>query len=454
MQYIHAKQALTSKGWQTDLEIAIDPNGRIEEIGPQIHPPTHNAECVLAAPTNLHSHAFQRAMSGLTERRGPDPNDSFWTWRTLMYRFLDQLTPDHVEAIASLVFMEMLEAGYGSVVEFHYLHHDVSGQTYGNLAEMSERIIAAATNTGIGLTLLPVLYQYGGCDKRPLVGGQQRFGNDPDQFARLHERARLAIRQGPADYNIGVAPHSMRAVDEEGLTAALGLSDGPIHMHLAEQIAEVEEVYAHHGARPVEWLLDNQEVNKDWCLIHCTQMNHDETRNLAKSGAVAGLCPITESNLGDGIFNGTEFFAADGLIGFGSDSNVQISLFSELRVLEYSQRLRDRSRAALATQDRSTGRILFDQSTRGGAQAAGRKCGAIKASMNADLIGIETSNHWLMDRSGDVLIDSLIFGGHGQSCITDVWSAGRHVVIDGEHIARRPISARYVEVMKDIGDLI
>ncbi len=451
---IHAKQALTENGWQSDVQISVSDDGRITAVGPQTSQASHTLDLVLPAPTNLHSHAFQRAMSGLTEGRGPDPKDSFWTWRKLMYRFLDQLTPDQVEAIASLVFMEMLEAGYGSVVEFHYLHHDVGGQTYENLAEMSERIVAAADQTGIGLTLLPVLYQFGGCDRRPLAGGQKRFSNDPEQYLRLHEAASAAVGQGPDDFNIGVAPHSLRAVDTDGMASVIGLGDGPIHMHLAEQVAEVEEVLHHRGARPTEWLLDNYDVNKDWCLIHCTQMNSDETRNLAKTGAVAGLCPITESNLGDGIFNGTDFLSSGGTVGFGSDSNVHISLFDELRVLEYSQRLRDRSRAALATREKSTGRVLFEQATLGGRQAAGRECGVVRAGAFADLIGINTLNHRLMGRRKDVALDTMIFGGHGQTSITDVWSAGRHVVRNSKHTVREKITNSYVEALEALqGDL-
>lgn len=454
MQYIHAKQALTSSGWQQDIQIEVTPGGRINAIGPQVTAPTERVALLLNAPVNLHSHTFQRAMAGLTETRGPDPKDSFWTWRKLMYRFLDQLTPDHVEAIAALVFMEMLEAGYGGVAEFHYLHHDVGGQPYGNLPEMSERIIAAARTTGIGLTLLPVLYQFGGCDARPLAGGQRRFGNQPDLFSRLHEGAKSALAAGYSDYAIGVAPHSLRAVDRTGLEAVQMLGDGPVHMHLAEQIAEVDEVTAHYGARPVQWLLDTQPVDARWCLIHCTQMTSNETRKLAQTGAVAGLCPITESNLGDGIFNGAEYLGAGGTLGFGSDSNVHISLFEELRVLEYSQRLRDHSRAALATRDKSTGRVLFEQASKGGAQAAARRAGAIDVGMRADLIGISTDNQWLCGRSGDAALDSLIFGGHGQDCITDVWSAGRHVVKEGRHFARDQIIRGFTDVIAELGQSI
>ena len=450
MEKITAKQALTPEGWHNNVEIGIE-GGRISYLRAAPAGARPQLSLLLPAPVNLHSHAFQRAMSGLTEARGPDKRDSFWTWRDLMYRFLGRLTPDQVQAIATHVFMEMLEAGYGSVAEFHYLHHDQNGQPFDNISEMSDRIAAAAQVSGIGLTLLPVLYQHGGCDGRPLAGGQLRFGNDPDRFQRLHDSAARTLAAGPEDFSIGVAPHSLRAVDSAGLACALKLcGDGPVHMHLAEQTAEVEEIRVHTGARPVDWLLHNHDVDARWCLIHCTQMTDRETRALAASGAVAGLCPITESNLGDGIFNGTTYLEAHGRIGVGSDSNVHIALFEELRTLEYSQRLRDRSRAALALPDRSTGRHLFEATALGGAQAGGRECGTLAPGQRADIIGLDLDNERGLGRQGDRALDTLIFGGQGQSCIHEVWSAGRHVVKAGRHIARERITRDFIKVMKEL----
>lgn len=449
MQIITASQALMPEGWQSDVQIRITTDGRIAEVGPITTRAAHHLDMLLPAPLNLHSHAFQRAIAGLTEARGPDPADTFWTWRRQMYRFLDRLDADQVEAITAMVFMEMLEAGYGAVAEFHYLHHATQGQPHDDPAEMSARIIAAAQATGIGLTLLPVLYQWGGCDRRVLAGGQRRFGTDPDSFARLHAGAARHLRDhGHADDRLGVAPHSLRAVDAEGLNAALALAGGgPVHMHLAEQVAEVEEVMAHHGARPVTWLLDSHELGPRWCLIHCTQMTPEETTRLAATGAVAGLCPITESNLGDGIFDGVRYLGANGRAGIGSDSNVHIALFDELRTLEYSQRLRDRSRAALATPTAPTGRRLVNMALAGGAQAGGRNAGRIEAGAWADLVALDTDNAWLCDRRGDAALDTAIFGGHGHACITDVWSAGRHVVQEGRHINRDAIRARFRAAM-------
>jgi len=262
MGRIWAERALLAAGWQSDVAVVVE-GGRITKLhtGAALTPGDTRVGALLPAPTNLHSHAFQRAMAGLTERRGPDPRDSFWTWRQLMFRFLDQLTPDDVQAIAAFVQMQMLEAGYSAVAEFHYLHHAPGGQPYAHLPEMSDRITAAAADSGIGLTLLPVLYQYGGCDKRPLGAGQIRFGNDPDRFAALLDAAQTALATLPDDAHIGVAPHSLRAVSPEGLAACLTLRpDAPLHMHLAEQLAEVDEMLSHHGARPAEsgggWVSD------------------------------------------------------------------------------------------------------------------------------------------------------------------------------------------------------
>jgi len=244
-----------------------------------------------------------------------------------MYRFLDSLMPDHVGTIAEFVFMEMLEAGFAAVAEFHYLHHDAKGKQYNDLSEMAAQITHAATNSGIGLTLLPVLYIQGGCDGRHLMGGQRRFGCDLDLFEKLFTQTAAGIANAPSDFGVGVAPHSLRAVPPHALSRVQNMCPrGPIHMHLAEQINEVEEVLAYLNARPAEWLMDNACIDERWCLIHCTQITDQETTQLAQTGAVAGLCPITESNLGDGIFNGRKFFHAGGKFGIGSDSNIHITL--------------------------------------------------------------------------------------------------------------------------------
>lgn len=444
-----AETALLPDGWAQNVRINIA-DGRITDVAVNAPPQgAHRLHCLLPAPVNLHSHAFQRAMAGMTERRGPVP-DSFWTWRTLMYRFLDHLTPDDVQAIAAFQQMEMLEAGYAGVAEFHYLHHRPGGAPYADLAEMSGRIVAAAGETGIGLTLLPVFYEQGGCDGRALTAGQLRFGNDPDRFAKVWQGA-VAYATG-ADMVVGVAPHSLRAVSVQGLEAATSLApQAPLHLHIAEQVAEVAEVLAHRGARPVEWLLGNAPVDARWCLVHATQMQPAETLALAATGAVAGLCPITEANLGDGIFDGLRWLGAGGRFGVGSDSNVQISLTGELRMLEYSQRLANKGRAMFATADKSTGRVLFEGAVQGGAQAGGRQSGGrqsggIRVGDWADLLALDMSAVDLEGRQGDDILDALIFAGDDRM-VRDVWSAGRHRVTEGRHVARDAIEAGYRRVM-------
>lgn len=453
MQTIWARRALVMNSWAESVRIDLNENGRIAAVtaGSDRPADAKRVQTLLPAPANLHSHAFQRAMAGLSERRGRDPQDSFWTWRQLMYRFLDRLTPDDIQAIAAFVQMEMLEAGYATNVEFHYLHHAPDGRPYADLAEMAGRIVAAAAQTGIGLTLLPVLYSYGGLDRRALVAGQDRFGNDPERFARLVDGARAHVAGLGADSGLGIAPHSLRAVDAAGLQAAISLAGtAPIHIHLAEQAAEVDEVMAATGRRPVEWLLENAPVDARWCLIHATQMQPAETEALAATGAVAGLCPITESSLGDGIFDGVRWRAAGGAFGIGSDSNIRISLSEELRTLEYSQRLRDHTRAALADTDRSTGRVLFQGTVEGGAQAAGRASGAIAEGLWADLLALDDLGPDGQGKAGDTLLDTWIFARDDHS-VRDVWSAGRHVVQDGRHIQRDAIMPAYARVMQRLG---
>lgn len=445
MPEIWAAEALTPSGWEREVRVVIDAEGRIERVTPGAAPgDARRVAILLPAPANVHSHAFQRAMAGLTERRGPDPRDTFWTWRKLMYRFLDHLTPEDVEAITALAQVEMLEAGFAASGEFHYLHHQPEGAPYDDIAEMSGAVIRAARTSGIGLCLLPVLYEVGGCDGRALGPGQRRFGNDPERFNLLLTTL-LTTPDGSMtkDSRIGVAPHSLRAVTVEGLREVAGLAanaDMPIHIHVAEQVAEVEEVLAARGARPVEWLLASHEVGPHWCLIHLTQMNEAETRAVAASHAVAGLCPITESSLGDGIFNGVDFLAAGGRFGIGSDSDIRISLAEELRTLEYSQRLKHRGRAMLAEEGRSTGRVLLEGAAHGGAQALRRASGAIAPAMWADLVALDTEHLDLEGREGDALLDTWIFAGDDRM-VADVWSAGRHMVTGRRHVAREGVEA-------------
>jgi formimidoylglutamate deiminase len=440
---IFAKKALLQSGWAKNVRLTIA-QGLITSITSQLTAEADDVrvDVLLPALSNLHSHSFQRAMAGMTEYR-VGGRDSFWTWRELMYRFVDRITPEQMEAIASLVFLEMQEAGYAAVGEFHYVHHQKSGAPYANIAELSNRIFAAATVTGIGLTHLPVLYSYGGAGQTPLTDGQLRFGNDVDQFMDLVARAREGLKHLPADTRIGIAPHSLRATSPADLKAALAQHKaGPIHIHIAEQPKEVQDIQAWLGARPVEWLLDHVDVNANWCLIHATHMTDAETKRLAASGAVAGLCPITEANLGDGPFNGPAYLKAGGAFGVGSDSNVNISLTEELRTLEYSQRLRDIARNVLVAGEGSVGHTLYLGAACGGAQALGRHAGEIEVGRLADLVAIDSTAPALCALKSEQLLDGLVFAAK-DNVVTDVWSAGRHNVRDGQHINRERIRKNY-----------
>lgn len=452
MQTIFASTALLPGGWTNDVTVAVGPDGRIASVrdGGGGAAPTHRVPVLVPAMPNLHSHTFQRAMAGLSETRGPSPEDSFWTWRDVMYRFLDVLSPDEIEAIAAMAFVEMQEGGFGSVAEFHYLHHARGGDRYDDVAELSGRIAAAAAATGIGLTLLPVHYAQGGVDGRPLAGGQLRFGNDLDGFMRLASAARRHLADLPADTGFGLAPHSLRAVppaDLHALSEAAG--DGPIHMHVAEQEKEIEEALTGLGARPVAWLLDTIGIDRRWCLIHATHMTQAETTALAQTGAVAGLCTLTEASLGDGIFAAPAYRGAGGRIGIGTDSNILISAPEELRQLETSQRLRDRRRVVLASRDASNGRTLWDAALAGGAQALGRDCGRIAPGAHADLLGLDPGFGGFSALEGDRILDALVFAGR-PGMITELWSAGRHCVSGGRHVARDMVTHHYAMTLAGI----
>jgi len=443
VETIFARNAWIDGGWAADVRLTLDGavlRGIEPDAAPQ--PGDERHDLVVPGVPNLHSHAFQRAMAGLTEVRGP-ADDSFWSWRTLMYRFALSMTPEQVEAVAAQLYMEMLEAGFSRVGEFHYLHHDRDGRPYADIAEMGARIAAAAGQTGISLTLLPVFYAHAGFGGAAPADGQRRFVNSLDSFSRLMERSR-AIAAGLPGTVVGVAPHSLRAVTPEELIAAAELAgDGPVHIHVAEQVKEVEDCVAWSGARPVEWLLANAPVNRRWCAIHATHMTPAETARLARSGAVAGLCPITEANLGDGIFSLPEFTAAGGHFGVGSDSNVLISVAEELRTLEYSQRLGNRARNVAARPGQSTGSALFAGALAGGSQALG--CEArLEPGQPADLVSLDMSAVPYLDAAQ--ALDAWVFAGALKP--KTVWARGRRVVEDGSHTNREAISARFTAAMR------
>ena len=447
---IFANRALLQTGWVENVRLGIE-FGIIKAVTPNTKAELSDTvvDTLLPALCNLHSHSFQRAMAGMTEFRAAG-RDSFWTWRDLMYRFVNCITPDQIQAIAALVFMEMQESGYAAVGEFHYVHHQSGGVPYDDIAELSNQIFAAATVTGIGLTHLPVLYTYGGAGEATLSEGQLRFGNNVERYLQLHDRVRDGLKHLPQDAHIGMAPHSLRATSPADLKAALAQrKSGPIHIHIAEQPKEVSDIQNWLGARPVEWLLQNFELNGNWCLVHATHMTDDETKDMAKSGAVAGLCPITESNLGDGPFNGPGFLNAGGAFGVGSDCNVNISLTEELRTLEYSQRLRDVARNVMVIGAGSVGATLYLGAARGGAKALGRNCGEIRSGHLADLVAIDSTRPSLCALKPEQLLDGLVFAAK-DSVVSDVWSAGRHVVSDGRHFAHERIVKNYRIAIKEL----
>jgi formimidoylglutamate deiminase len=437
--------ALLPAGWAQSVRVEIA-EGYISRVETGLPPQPNDERHGVALPglANVHSHGFQRGMAGLAEYRGAS-DDDFWSWREVMYRFLDHLNPDDVEAINAMAYVEMLESGFTHVGEFHYLHNDIEGARYANPAEMAERVISAADTTGIGLTLLPVFYAHSDFGGAPPKHGQRRFLSDIDGFARLLEASKGFL---PDDAILGVAPHSLRAVTADELEALLQLHpNGPIHIHAAEQVKEVEASITFSGARPVEWLLDNAGLDARWCLVHATHVTDRETDRLASSGAVAGLCPITEANLGDGIFPAQRYLSADGRIGMGTDSNILIGAADELRALEYSQRLLNRSRNVLANLEKpSVGARLYNAASLGGAQALGIKSG-IAIGKRADIITLNLKHPSLCGRSGDKLLDSWIFAAKSD-CIDAVWRNGRRLVSQGCHIAAEPIKMRYANVIK------
>ena len=443
---IFAKQALTVDGWQDNVCIELN-DGRIVAINSnevEDHA-DQRVGILLPALSNLHSHSFQRAMAGLCEYKNTrSSGDDFWSWRNVMYQFLQQLSPEDIQSIAAQVQMEMLESGFAACAEFHYLHHAANGHHYAQLSELSLRLFAAAQETGIGYTHLPVLYTYGGLDERPLTDSQSRFSCDPDLFEQLFFELKTEIASLPNDTVLGVAPHSLRATNEVGLELCQHLCPGqPIHIHIAEQMNEVMEVKERYGAPPVEWLINHFNVDRNWCLVHATHMTEHESRLLAGSKAVAGLCPITEANLGDGIFNARAFIADGGHFGIGSDSNVRIALSEELRLLEVSQRLRDRQRVILADQTLSSnGRFIYERAALGGAQALGRPSGKIAVGCVADLVALDAQHNNLIGLRQDKILDAWIFASD-DSIVKDVWAAGRHMVKDGQHTQHERISRQF-----------
>jgi formimidoylglutamate deiminase len=445
-----AAHALLPGGWSERVVIDVDDAGVIRSVerGTEACDERLTGPVVPAMP-NVHSHAFQRALAGRTGRPSPDRNDSFWSWREAMYASLERLDPDAFEAIAAQAYVEMLKAGYAAVGEFHYVHHDIAGKPYADPAELAMRIAAAASDTGIALTLLPVFYAHAGFGGLPPMAGQRRFVHDVDAFASLVTTIRARAH---GRYVAGVAPHSLRAVtaDELAQVVALVPADAPVHIHAAEQTREVEECHAATGMRPVEWLVSHAGIDRRWCIVHATHMTDHESDALAASGAVAGLAPTTEADLGDGTFPAPRYFAAGGHFGVGSDSNTAVSPFEELRILEWSQRLHLRRRNVLCDESGlPVGASLWLRAARGGAQALGQPSGAIAPGCRADLVVLDEDDPALAtQRIGDV-VDAAIFGP-ARHPVREVLVAGRFVVRDGRHPKEDVIFQRYRKALAEL----
>jgi len=446
---LFARDALLPAGWARDIVIDISGDGEIRAVDVAFAAPA-DAERVPGALVpgmpNVHSHAFQRALAGLTERGGPSA-DNFWTWRTEMYRFLERIGPDEHQAIATQLYLEMLKAGYTSVAEFHYLHRDPVGRPYGNPAEMAERVRAAAAATGIRLTLLPVFYAHSDFGGAPPLPAQRRFIHDIDSF-----RALLSVLARPRGEKLGIAPHSLRAVTPAELAelvdfARANRDDMPIHIHAAEQRREVDDCMAWSGTRPVQWLLDNAAVDARWCVVHATHMSTEEARNLAATSAVTGLCPTTEADLGDGVFPAIDYFAARGRIGIGGDSHVSVDPFLELRLVEGAQRLTLERRNVLARDGESTGLALYRAALAGGAQAVAQPVGAIAVGRRADLVVLDGDDPALSEQAASNLLDAAIFGP-ARRVVRDVMVDGRWVIGEGHHADEEAILMRYRQTMR------
>jgi formimidoylglutamate deiminase len=446
MQKLFLKTALLPEGWARDVLVTIDTAGRIAGVGAGAVPPGDalrlDGHAVPGMP-NLHGHAHQRAIAGFGERAGAEGADSFWSWRAAMYRALDRMTPEDFEAVAAWGQVEMLKAGFTALGEFHYLHHDLDGSPYADPAEMSLRAVAAARETGIALTMLPVLYAASGFGGLPPTEGQRRFILNADRCLALVARLEAEAAADP-HLVVGIAPHSLRAVPPALLAEVLAARPtGPVHIHIAEQPREVADCLAATGARPVDWLYDHARVDGRWCLVHATHVTVDERRRIAQSGAVAGLCPVTEANLGDGIFPAEAFMAEGGCFGIGTDSHVSIGVAEELRLLEYGQRLVSGRRTVLSGgAGRSTGETLYLAAASGGARALGIEAGRIAPGARADIVVLDAADASMIGRRPDSVLDGWIFAGN-RPLVTDVFAGGRHVVAGGRHLHEDAIARRF-----------
>lgn len=458
MTTIFAPTALLPEGWADNVLIEIDKDGWIVGVDSfKSDISGGDAEIMtgilIPGMSNVHSHAFQRAMAGMAERSG-GKKDNFWGWRDTMYRFLSKIGPDEMEPLAAQLYVEMLKAGYTTVGEFHYVHHQGDGSPYGERSIMSRQIIKAALETGIAITHMPTLYAYGGCGGAPAKIGQKRFLNDVPALMRIIEEIYGEYRTTP-QVSVGFSPHSLRAVSAEMLREGVEafrrlIPDAPVHMHAAEQAGEVEECLAWSGKRPVEWLLENMGIDEKWCLIHCTHMTEAETRALAAAGVTAGLCPTTEANLGDGIFPLLTYFESGGRFAIGSDSHISISVVEELRWMEYIQRLTHRQRTLIQDHDiPSVGGMLYDRALAGGAKAMGRKTGRIETGYRADFVVLDNELPFMEGKLRDHALDAAIFASN-ENPVKHVMAGGRWVVRDKQHKREEQILKNFRDVMRKI----
>jgi formimidoylglutamate deiminase len=426
------QHALLRGKFATNVELHVDDGGKIAQVQPEA--PRSDAESMagIAIPgmINVHSHAFQRGMAGLTEYRTAE-HDSFWTWRELMYHFLRWLTPDDCYVLARQLYLEMLLAGYTSVGEFHYLHNDPEGRPYESRSAMADALIAAARDVGIRMCLLPTLYQRGGFSK-PLEAGQKRFGMSLDDCLTLTTELQRR-HANDARLRFGFAIHSLRAVDmpvAQRAVEAIGkaMPGRPLHIHAAEQQREVDDCLAAHGRRPVAWVLEDLGADERWCLIHATHLDWEECHQLAESGAVAGLCPTTEANLGDGVFPSEMYTQAGGRWAIGTDSHIGLDPRGDLRMIEYSQRLTQQRRVVLRGEGQSCGEFLCTAAWRGGRQALGLNAGQIELGQQADLLVIDDQDPNFAGLPPERWLDSLVF--------CEIGNPIRHVMVDGQWVVR------------------
>ena len=449
MQTIPKAQVWTAAGWSKPRAVEADADGRLRPaLAGDGADGALGAARVVPGVANLHSHAFQRAMAGMAERQ-TDPADSFWTWRETMYRFAARFTPEHLHAVAAQLYAEMLEAGYTTVCEFHYLHHAPDGRPYADPAAMSRALVAAARETGIRLTLLPVLYMTGGFDARPLSERQRRFGHDVEGFLRLLDT--LRAEEGGA-LRVGCALHSLRAVQPDAMREVLAAlpRDSRIHIHIAEQTAEVDECVAVRGARPVRWLLDNAAVDARWTLVHATHLDAGEVQDVARSGATVAICTTTEGNLGDGLFPLRDYLEAGGRWGVGSDSHISVSPVEELRWLEYGQRLVTRRRnIAVGSASTSVGETLMHGVMASAEDATRHAVGLLDDDRPADLLVLDNDAPAFAGATDGDAIDRWLFSGN-RNLVRETWVAGRRVVAQGRHVRREAIEARYRTTMAEL----